>query len=164
MNTARKVYCFREADPPRLETGELPTPFDMVISVLSLADDAYRAQFEAMVAQNASDTTHGGGNKQLVSNIQGLAEAHRVLPPGAVNCKPTIIVSGLVELVLKSYNPGSRGGTQVVYAASSLGKTTAFEAFTTRLLPDDIAALMITGYRSSSGSYASHMADVLWSR
>jgi hypothetical protein len=117
----------------------------MVISVLSLADDAYRAQFEAMVAQNASDTTHGGGNKQLVSNIQGLAEAHRVLPPGAVNCKPTIIVSGLVELVLKSYNPGSRGGTQVVYAASSLGKTTAFEAFTPRLLPDDTAALIITG-------------------
>eukprot|EP00854_Cymbomonas_tetramitiformis_P013831 gene13831-16346_t len=95
--------------------------------------------------------------------IKKLALEHSVLPP-----RPSVpfVTSELTIMVKKSFQP-TGGDIQVACAAPSVGKTTAFAWMALNFFDTDkpslkgTKSLMITMYKSGSGSYAQHMAKLL---
>lgn len=76
---------------------------------------------------------------------------------------PTVpfVMTPLLDLIKSSYRNTSHGDSHVIYATSSIGKTTSCQAFLSKLLPKvpHSRGLMITS--TSSEIYLTHLATVL---
>ena len=111
---------------------------------------------------NAVNKLWSGVTKESAKagEIRNLSLQQQILPEPAVK-DVQYIKTPLMELIRSAYTSGTRGNSHVVYASSSLGKTTACRAimeFETKY--KDIQALMITGAQKNL-PYIAHLAKVL---
>jgi hypothetical protein len=92
------------------------------------------------------------------NEIQTLSLQHAIVP--FLPSRP-IVTTPLLQLIASAYNPLSHGDTHVVYATSSIGKTSACQAFIQKLLKKkpNSRGLMITC--AVTEVYLTHMANVL---
>ena len=111
---------------------------------------------------NAGNVLYSAGSSSELNSketeIRNRSINYEIVPPLPI---VPFVKTTLLRLISSSYLPSSEGDSHVLYTTSSLGKTTASQAFITKLLPKTAHSrgLMITS--TSSESYLTHLAKVL---
>ena len=84
---------------------------------------------------NACNILYTRGSSSASSKeieIRTRSQNHEIVPSLPI---VPFVVTPLLHLISSSYNALSQGDSQIVYATSSIGKTTACQAFIHKVLP-----------------------------